>query len=54
MSISKDNEVQVSRELTFGKKGMLYFEVPSYPTLKKIFDEIALRDKHSFPLKAAQ
>jgi len=41
----------VSRELTFGSKGMILFPTSVYPTLKKVFDEIQLRDTHTLSLK---
>jgi hypothetical protein len=44
-------ELVTSREFTFGNKGLLEFKANSYPTLKKIFEEIRLRDTHSLALK---
>jgi hypothetical protein len=45
------NELVVLRELTFGARGAIFFATPVYPTLKKIFDEIQLRDTHTLSLK---
>jgi len=44
-------ELILSRELTFGAKGAIAFPASVYPTLKKIFDEIELRDTHTLSLK---
>jgi len=44
-------ELVLSRELTFGANGMILFPVSVYPTLKKVFDEIQLRDTHTLSLK---
>jgi len=44
-------QLSVARELTFGAKGRLLFDVSVYPTLKKIFDEIQLRDTHTLSLR---
>ena len=44
-------EIQVSREFTMGKKGFLFFQPTTYPTLKKVFDEIQVRDAHTVSLK---
>lgn len=44
-------ELVTTRELTFGNKGELMFKAETYPTLKKIFEEIRLRDTHSLSLK---
>ena len=44
-------ELVTSRQLTFGNKENLIFPVKSYPTLKKIFDEVDRRDKYSIVLK---
>jgi hypothetical protein len=41
----------ISRELVFGDKGLLFFAQANYGTLKKIFDEIQVRDAHSISLK---
>jgi hypothetical protein len=40
------------REFTFGGSGNLYFDVGNYPALKKVFDEIRVRDTHSISIKA--
>lgn len=42
----------VTRELKFGANGGIAFPLSSYPTLKKIFDEVRLRDTHTLSLKA--
>ena len=44
-------ELALSRELIFGNKSQLLFRAETYPTLKKVFDEIHLRDTHSLALK---
>jgi hypothetical protein len=44
-------ELIVSRELTFGTNGYIAFPASSYPMLKKVFDEIQLRDSHALSLK---
>lgn len=44
-------ELVTSREFSFGKKGLLEFKANSYPTLKKIFEEVRLRDTHSLSMK---
>jgi hypothetical protein len=44
-------QLTLNRELTFGNKGLLAFRAESYPTLKKIFDEVHLRDTYSLALK---
>jgi hypothetical protein len=52
MSVNKDNELSTSREFTFGRNRLLYFDAKSYPAVKKVFDEIQLRDRHTLSLKA--
>lgn len=54
MTISKTKpaDLYTSRELTFGGHGMLYVPADKYSVLKKIFDEIQIRDSHSLSLKA--
>jgi Domain of Unknown Function with PDB structure (DUF3857) len=42
----------VDRDFTFGANGSLYFAPDNYPTLKKVFDEVHIRDTHSLALKA--
>ena len=44
-------ELIVSREFTFGAKGILAFQVAAYPSLKKVFDEVQLRDSHTLSLR---
>jgi hypothetical protein len=52
MIVRQDNaELVTTRELTFGNKGVLMFKAETYPTLKKIFEEVQLRDTHSLSLK---
>lgn len=51
MTISKSNELVLNRDLTFGSEGMINFGTESYPSLKKIFDEIQLRDRHTLSMK---
>ncbi|MEQ1948399.1 MAG: DUF3857 domain-containing protein [Bryobacteraceae bacterium] len=41
----------VAREMTFGKESQLYFDAAVYPALKKIFDEVQVRDRHGLSLK---
>jgi hypothetical protein len=40
------------REFTFGNAGSLYLDAEAYPQLKKIFDQIQIRDTHSISIKA--
>jgi hypothetical protein len=53
ISVVKSNiqELVVSREFTFGDQGIVYFEPRVYPTIKKAFDEVQVRDGHSISLK---
>ena len=44
-------ELTTTREFTFGNKGILFFPQSSYAGLKKVFDEIQVRDGHSIALK---
>jgi len=44
-------EFQLSREFTFGNRGLLYFEAKNYPSLKRLFDTIQARDAHAISLK---
>jgi hypothetical protein len=44
-------ELAVVREFTFGAKGLTSFPVRTYPSLKKVFDEVQLRDTHSLSLR---
>jgi hypothetical protein len=50
IGISKTNELVTTREFSFGREGMLVFPANSYPTLKKIFDEVQLRDRHTLSI----
>ena len=54
MAIGKENQFTVSRELTFGTEGALYFEAKNYAALKKVFDELQLRDRHTLTLKGSE
>jgi hypothetical protein len=47
------SELICDREFTFGKEGRLFFDVETYPQLKRIFDEIQKRDDHTISLKQA-
>ena len=51
LQVTKSNELVVSRDFSFGPGGLVIFDAAQYPTLKKIFDEIARRDQHSLALK---
>jgi len=52
MVVKQNNaELVTNREFTFGNKGILMFKAENYPTLKKIFEEIQLRDTRSLSLK---
>ena len=44
-------ELISNRDFTFGKDGRLFFDVASYPQLKRIFEEIQKRDDHTISLK---
>jgi hypothetical protein len=50
IGISKTNELVTRREFSFGREGILVFAQNAYPTLKKIFDEIQLRDRHTLSI----
>ncbi|HUA20358.1 MAG TPA: DUF3857 domain-containing protein [Bryobacteraceae bacterium] len=52
ISNGKPADLFTARELTFGNRGFLYIPVDKYAMLKKIFDEIQIRDSHSLSLKA--
>ncbi|MEQ1884182.1 MAG: DUF3857 domain-containing protein [Bryobacteraceae bacterium] len=41
----------VTREFVFGREAQLHFDAAAYPVLKKIFDEIQVRDRHGLSLK---
>ena len=51
ITISKTNELLTRRVFTFGKEGSLFFDAQNYPTLKKIFDEVQVRDRHTMAIK---
>jgi hypothetical protein len=44
-------ELRFTRTLTFGSEGMLLFSASTYPALKKVFDDVQLRDGHTISLK---
>jgi len=44
-------EFLLSRVFTFGNKGILFIEAKNYPTLKKVFDTVQVRDAHAISLK---
>jgi hypothetical protein len=48
---SPATELLVNRELTFGAKGVIRFPQSTYPQLKKVFDEVHLRDSHTLALR---
>ncbi len=50
MTISKDNDLFTSRQLVFGRGGALYFPPQNYAVVKKVFDEIQLRDGHTISI----
>lgn len=50
LTITKDNDLFSSRQLTFGKSGALYFPLENYAIVRKVFDQIQLRDEHSLSL----
>ncbi len=45
-----DKELTCIRTLTFGNKGMLLYDVPYYPRVKAVFDEIHRRDNVTISL----
>jgi hypothetical protein len=52
MTKGASKELSTTREFTFGADGNLYIGADGYPTLKKIFDEVRVRDTHSIAIKA--
>jgi hypothetical protein len=52
ITVSNKGELVTSRTLTFGNHGVIFFQAPAYPQLKKAFDEIQIRDTHMISLKA--
>jgi hypothetical protein len=44
-------ELIVSRELVVGANGHMYFQAAEYPAIKKLFDNVQLRDTHNIALK---
>ncbi len=55
MSIAKSpsmgSELITHREFTFGKEGALMFGAETYPTMKKIFDQVQVGDRYSISIK---
>jgi Domain of Unknown Function with PDB structure (DUF3857) len=47
-------ELIATRDLTFGNKGLLFFDQNQYAALKKAFDEIQVRDAHTLSLRNGQ
>jgi hypothetical protein len=45
------DQLVISRELVFGAGGTLFFDLGSYPTIKKVFDEIHTRDLFTLVMK---
>jgi uracil phosphoribosyltransferase len=45
-------ELHVVREFNFGNGGGIMFPVPSYASVKKVFDQIQARDAHTLAVKA--
>lgn len=41
----------INRELVFADNGNVVFSVDQYPTIKRVFDQVALNDSHSLALK---
>lgn len=50
MEATPDRELIVRREFVFGREGLLYYPLQSYPALKRGFDEIHRRDHTSLSL----
>ena len=50
ITISNANELVTRRQFSFGREGILVFAANAYPTLKKIFDEVQLRDRHTLSI----
>lgn len=53
MGVNKSGELFIERELTFGREGLIFFHLKSYPQLKRIFDEVHKRDAVTLSLKQA-
>ena len=51
MSITNANVLMLNRTLVFGREGNLLFEPKNYGLLKRIFDEVQVRDRHSLSIK---
>ena len=45
-------QLTVDRAMSWGNKGVTYFETKDYPALKKAFDRIHECDTHTLTLKA--
>jgi hypothetical protein len=50
IGISSTNQLVTHREFSFGREGILVFAANAYPTMKKIFDEVQLRDRHTLSI----
>ena len=53
MSIEGGKVLSCKRDLVFGNKGTLYYQVKAYPVLKNVFDEVNRRDGVTLSLKVA-
>jgi hypothetical protein len=53
MKFTKGTEAEfhLSREFTFGNKGILFIEAKNYPVLKKVFGIVQTNDAHTISLK---
>lgn len=46
-----DSECELSREFTFGNKGILFIEAKNYSAVNGVFDAIQVRDANTISLK---
>jgi|SRR5579871_2144418 len=51
MGVTPNRELIVTRELVFGREGILYFQRTTYPQIKKLFDSIHDRDTVTLSLR---
>jgi hypothetical protein len=53
MQVTKgaEPEFHLSREFTFGNKGILFIDAKNYPVLKRIFGVVQTQDSHTISLK---
>jgi hypothetical protein len=51
LGVDKD-EIVTLRELTFGNQGVIFFQPKDYTAVKRVFDQIQIRDAHTISLKA--